>query len=259
MLGNGWYNPLPLQMWGARNWRGFLVTGRPCVNAMIRLSYADGTTDVIATDNSWQTAPGPIVRNNVYLGEHYDARREVKNWAADNPAGSWKGAVAVAGPAGAPQAQMQPPVRVTKILQPRSIREVKPGTYLLDMGQNFAGGVRLRVQGPAGRQVVLRFGEDTLKDGQINVMTSVAGQIKGGNGGPGAPHIAWQEDRYTLKGGGVETWSPRFTYHGFRYVEVSGWPGRPGAGDITGLRMNADLQPGAALRVPTTCSTGWIP
>ncbi|WP_404980262.1 family 78 glycoside hydrolase catalytic domain [Chitinophaga pollutisoli] len=244
MVGNGWYNPLPLQLWGARNWRDFLPTGRPCVKAMIRLTYADGTTEAITTDNSWQTAPGPVIRNNVYLGEHYDARKEVKNWAAANPTGSWKDAVPVTGPNGILQAQQQPPIRVTKVLQPRSIREVKPGVYLLDMGQNFAGVVRIHVQGPAGRQVVLRFGEDTLKNGEINVMTSVAGQIKNNNGGPGAPPVAWQEDRYTLKGAGRETWSPRFTYHGFRYVEVTGWPGKPAIGDIVGLRMNADLQPG---------------
>ena len=247
MAGNGWYNPLPLQLWGSRNWRNFLVTGRPCVKAMIRLTYADGTTAVVSTDDTWQTTPGPVVRNNVYLGEHYDARREVKNWAAANPAGSWKNAVPVTGPAGNPEAQMQPPIRVTKVLQPRSIKEVKPGTYLLDMGQNFAGAVRLRVQGPAGQQVVLRFGEDTLKNGQINVMTSVAGQVKNNNGGPGAPPIAWQEDRYTLKGVGKETWWPRFTFHGFRYVEVTGWPGIPSKNDIEGLRMNADLQPGGSF------------
>lgn len=250
MAGNGWYNPLPLQLWGSRNWRNFLVTGRPCVKAMIRITYADGTSDMISTDETWQTAPGPVIRNNVYLGERYDARKEVKDRAAANAGGSWKNAVPAAGPQGTPEVQMQPAVRVTKVLQPKNIKEVKPGVYLLDMGQNFAGAVRLRVQGEAGRQVILRYGEDTLKDGQINLMTSVAGQVKNGNGGPGAPHIAWQEDRYTLKGEGKETWWPRFTFHGFRYVEVSGWPGKPAKGDIEGLRMNADLEPGGAF----TCS-----
>lgn len=241
MLGNGWYNPLPLKMWGSRNWRDFLLTGRPCANAMIRITYANGKTDVIGTDETWQTAPGPVIRNSVYLGEHYDARREINNWAEPRSAGTWRNAVAVKGPEGRLEAQQQPPIRVTKTLRPVSVKEVKLGTYLLDMGQNFAGAVRLRVQGPAGRQIVLRYGEDTLKNGQINVMTAVAGQIKNGNGGPGAPHIAWQEDRYTLKGTGRETWSPRFTFHGFRYVEITGWPGKPGTADVDGLRMNTDL------------------
>ncbi|WP_333864426.1 family 78 glycoside hydrolase catalytic domain [Chitinophaga sp.] len=241
MLGNGWYNPLPLRMWGSRNWRDFLVTGRPCANAMIRITYTNGKTEVIATDNSWQAAPGPVIRNSVYLGEHYDARREIRNWSASQPAGNWQAAVVVKGPEGKMETQQQPPIRVTHTLRPRSVKEVKPGTYLVDMGQNFAGTVRIRVQGKAGSQVVLRYGEDTLKDGQINVMTAVAGQIKGGNGGPGAPRIAWQEDRYTLKGNGRESWSPRFTFHGFRYVEITGWPGKPGIADIDGLRLSADL------------------
>src|SRR3546814_50725 len=247
MVGNGWYNPLPLRFWGARNWRDFLTTGRPCVKAMIRLTYSDGTTEVIGTDQTWQTTPGTVIRNNIYLGEIYDARNEVENWASANPGGNWKNAVITRGPEGVLQAQMQPPVRVTKILQAQRIREVKPGVYLVDMGQNFAGVVRLRVQGPAGTEIVLRYGEDTLKNGQLNVMTSVAGQIKGGNGGPGAPQIAWQEDRYILKGSGTEIWCPRFTFHGFRYVEVSGWPGKPAPGEIVGLRMNSDLQEASAF------------
>lgn len=242
MLGNGWYNPLPLRMWGARNWRDFLATGRPIARAMLRIAYADGQTETISTDGSWQTAPGPVIRNSVYLGEHYDARREVKNWAALQPAGRWKGAVKAEGPQGVMEAQVQPPIRVTRTLRPVGIKEIKPGVFLADMGHNFAGIVRLRVQGPAGTQVVLRYGEDTLKDGQLNVMTAVAGQIKGGNGGPGAPRIAWQEDRYTLNGNGRETWSPRFTFHGFRYMEITGWPGKPGVQDIDGLRLSADLQ-----------------
>lgn len=241
MLGNGWYNPLPLRMWGSRNWRDFLQTGRPIANAMLRITYANGKTETIGTDGSWKTAPGPVVRNNVYLGEQYDARREIRNWAALQPAGTWKDAVPAAGLQGRMEAQGQPPIRITKTLKPVRIKEVKPGVFLADMGQNFAGAVRLRVQGPAGKEIVLRYGEDTLKDGQLNVMTAVAGQIKGGNGGPGAPHIAWQEDSYILKGGGLETWHPRFTFHGFRYVEISGWPGKPGIGDIDGLRMSADL------------------
>ncbi len=105
MLGNGWYNPLPLKMWGSRNWRDFLKTGRPMANAMLRITYADGKTEVIGTDETWQTAAGPVVRNSVYLGEHYDARREIKNWSALQPAGNWKAAVAASGPEGIMEAR----------------------------------------------------------------------------------------------------------------------------------------------------------
>lgn len=243
MAGNGWYNVLPMRFWGVFNMRTALTTGRPIVKAMIRLTYIDGSTVIIPTDESWQTAPGPVVRNNIYLGEHYDARLEKEGWSmVKTVTTDWKNAVSVTGPQGKLNVQMQPPVRVTKIVQPVGIVETKPGVFVFDMGQNFAGVVRLHVKGPAGTQVTLRYGEDKYADGNVNVMTGVAGQIKSGNGGPGAPQVAWQEDSYILEGSGVETWSPRFTFHGFRYVEVTGWPGKPSLKAIEGLRLNSDLQ-----------------
>jgi alpha-L-rhamnosidase len=235
MLGNGWYNTLPLRFWGSINMRAQLTTGRPCVKALIRITYTDGSTSLVPTDETWQTAPGPIVRNSIFLGEQYDARLE-------DPQTGWKQAVRVQGPAGELTPQMQPPIRVTKIIKPVSIREIKPGVFILDMGQNFAGVVRLKVKGAAGTKVSIRYGEDKYPDGSLNGMTAVAGQIKKSNGGPGAPAIAWQEDSYILKGKGLETWAPRFTFHGFRFIEVTGWPGKPTLQDIEGLRMNSDLE-----------------
>ena len=243
MLGNGWYNPLPLRFWGKFNMREVLSNGRPCVKAMIRLSYSNGTVETISTDEAWHTAPGPIMRNNVYLGEHYDARLHREGWSEDSyhPTG-WKNAVAVPGPAGKLTVQMQPPVRITGIIQPISVIEAKPGVFVFDMGHNFAGIARIRVKGPAGTKITMRYGEDKYADGQINLMTSVAGQIKKSNGGPGSPAVAWQEDSYVLSGKGTEVWNPRFTYHGFRFVEVTGWPGKPALNDIKGLRLSADLE-----------------
>lgn len=235
MLGNGWYNTLPLRFWGSINMRAQLTTGRPCVKALIRITYTDGSTALVPTDETWQTAPGPVVRNSIFLGEHYDARLE-------DPQTGWKQAVKVQGPAGELTPQMQPPIRVTKIVKPLSISEIKPGVFILDMGQNFAGVVRLKVKGAAGTKVSIRYGEDKYPDGSLNGMTAVAGQIKKSNGGPGAPAIAWQEDSYILKGKGLETWAPRFTFHGFRFIEVTGWPGKPTLQDIEGLRMNSDLE-----------------
>lgn len=235
MLGNGWYNAFPLRFWGGLNMRAALTTGRPCVKALIRITYADGTTSLVPTDTSWETAPGPVVRNNIFLGEHYDARLEA-------PETGWKQAVRAEGPAGELTPQMQPPIRITKIVKPVSINEIRPGVFILDMGQNFAGVVRIKVKGAAGTKVNIRYGEDKYPDGSLNVMTAVAGQIKNSNGGPGAPAIAWQEDSYILKGKGIETWAPRFTFHGFRFIEVTGWPGKPALQDIEGLRMNSDLQ-----------------
>jgi alpha-L-rhamnosidase len=244
MLGNGWWNPLPFKLFGRWDIRDYQQTGRPCLKAEIHVRYADGSSDIISTDDTWLTTSGPILRNNVYLGEYYDARREIKNWnkQGEQNAG-WKNATKVSGPEGRMMVQMQAPVRMTRVVKPIAIREQEKGVYIVDMGQNFAGVVRIKVKGPAGTTIRLRSGEGIFPDGSINLMTAVATQIKKGGikGGPGAPETAWQEDRYTLKGSGLEIWSPRFTFHGFQYIEVRGWPGKPTLDDIEGLRLNADL------------------
>lgn len=242
MLGNGWYNPLPLKMWGVHNLRTVLTVGQPAAIAELRLWYSDGSTETIITDESWRFFQGPIIRNNVYLGEHYDARAAIDNWSTPGVtiAGT-RPAVVVNGPEGKLVSRIQPGVKVTKVLKPIGISEPKPGVYVFDMGQNFAGTARIKVKAPSGTKITMRYGEDIYKDGNINVMTSVAGQVKSSNGGPGAPPIAWQEDSYIAKGAEEEIWAPRFTFHGFRYIEVSGWPGKPTLDNIEGLRMNADV------------------
>jgi alpha-L-rhamnosidase len=245
MLGNGWYNPLPLTLFGRFNLRDVQETGRPTVKAQLLIRYTDGSTETIVTDESWQTATGPVVRNNVYLGEHYDARLEKQGWTAATNKLDWKNAVTVQGPSGKLTPQMQPPIRITSIIKPVTITEIGKDTFIVDMGQNFAGVARIKVKGPSGKKVVMRFGEAIHPDGRLNFLTSTAGHIKemwNLQGGPGAPKTAWQEDSYILKGVGVEQWAPQFTFHGFRYVEVTGWPGKPTLSDIEGLRMNSDLQ-----------------
>lgn len=241
LLGNGWYNPLPLRLFGQYNLRNVQQTGRPCVKAQALITYTDGTVETIATDESWQSTSGPVIRNNVFLGEEYDARLE-KSFTAT---GGWKNAVITTGPDGVLNAQMQPPVRITKQVQPVSINEVGKDTFIVDMGQNFAGVARIKVSGPAGTAVSLRFAEIIHPNGSLNWITTTAGHIKemwNMSGGPGAPKTAWQKDVYILKGNGVEEWNPRFTFHAFRYVEITGWPGKPTLQDLEGLRMNSDVQ-----------------
>jgi len=245
MLGNGWYNPLPMRLFGRIDLRKYQQTGRPCVKAEIHVQYSDGSADIIATDETWQTTPGAVVHNNVYLGEHYDARLEQKNWCTTNADKKvWKNAVAVNGPSGELIVQMQPAIKITRVIKPVRITEPKPDTFIVDMGQNFAGVARIKIKGASGTKITLRYGEDVYKDGTLNYMTTVCTQLKKGGlkGGPGAPETAWQEDSYTLKGEGTEVWNPRFTFHGFRYVEITGWQGKPTVNDIEGLRTNADLQ-----------------
>ena len=248
MSGNGWYNPLPLKLFGRWDLRDYQQTGRPCVKAELHIQYNDGSTAIIVTDNTWKTAPGPVVRNSVYLGEHYNAGLEQKNWNTINAdEASWKNAVVTNGPAGTLAAQMQPPVTITKVIKPVNITQPAKDTFVVDMGQNFAGVASIKVQGKKGQKITLRYGEEIYKNGKLNVMTAVTTQIKNGNGGPGAPKIAWQEDSYTCKGDSVETWHPRFTFHGFRYVEVTGWPGTLNKENIEGLRMNSNVQQAVAF------------
>jgi len=247
MLGNGWFNPLPLRLWGHINPRENLTIGKPRVIAQLVAEFEDDTVQTVVTDESWKVGDGPILRNSVYLGEVYDARKEAQGW--DMPGfddSGWQPAVCAVEALGPLRAQDAPPIRVTRVLKPVKLTEPKPGVYIFDLGQNFAGWIRLRVQGAAGTRVRLRYGELLYPDGTLNGMTAVCGQIKGGGpgyryDGKGAPKTAWQMDDYILKGQGEEVYSPRFTFHGFRYVEVVGYPGKPTLASLEGLRLNSDV------------------
>lgn len=244
-LGNGFFNPVPMPIF--RPLREYLTIGRPMVIGQLEITYADGSLEKVQTDLSWKTTPGPIMRNNPYLGEHYDARAEVPGW---NEPGistqNWKSVALAEPPTGQLKPQMQPPIRATAILKPVRMTETRPGEFVYDMGQNFAGVVRLKVKGPAGTKITVRYGEDVYSDGSLNVMTTVAGQHKqvwdANRSVEGAPPTAWQEDTYILKGEGEEIWQPRFTFHGFQYIEITGFPGRPTLDNVEGIRLSADLE-----------------
>jgi len=263
MLGNGWFNPLPMRMWGRRNIRDHLVVGRPQLLAQLNIEYDDGSCQTVASDGAWRVRPGPILRNSVYLGEVYDARLEEPGW--DRPGfddSEWDPASAADPVPGELRVRPIPPIRVTSRLTPVSMSEISPGVYIFDLGRNFAGWVRLHVQGPRGSTVRMRMGELIYPDGTLNPMTAVAGQIKGLNedetprGGPGAPEIAWQSNSYTLRGGDTEEYTPRFSFHGLRYVEVTGFPGRPTVDSIEGLRLNTDVETAGSFSCSNERLTG---
>jgi alpha-L-rhamnosidase len=248
MLGNGWWNPLPLRMWGNRNLRADLPVGRPCLIAQLEIAADDGSVTTVATGPDWKVRDGPLLRNNIYLGEVYDARREIPGW--DSPGATedgWSAAVPCPGPAGLLRAQPQPPIRITARVRPVRVAAPRPGVAIFDLGHNFAGWVRLRLRAPAGTRVRIRYGELLNEDGSLNPLTSVCGQIKGRRrdglpvGGPGAPEVAEQSDTYVARGGGEEVYTSRFTFHGFRYAEVTGLPAPPALDDLEGLRLNADV------------------
>ncbi len=248
MLGNGWFNPLPLPMWGRIKPGEALTAGEPRAVLQLVVEFTDSTKQTIVTDKSWRVSDGPILRNSVYLGEFYDARREQPGWdQAGFDDSHWETPVLAGEPKLGPLcAQDAPPIRITRTFKPVKLTEPKPGVFIFDFGQNFAGWARLRVKGDAGTRVRLRSGELLYPDGTLNGMTAVAGQIKDGGSdyhydGKGKPKTAFQLDEYVLKGQGREVFTPRFTFHGFRYVEVTGFPGRATLETLEGLRLNSDV------------------
>lgn len=195
--------------------------GYPKMLLNLELTYTDGTTETITTDDTWKvTADGPIRSNNEYDGEEYDATKEMPGW---NRTGfddtKWLKAEYVQEPGGMYEAQMTPNMRIMSTLKPVSIKYLKPGVYIMDMGQNMAGWIKMRVKGKRGTAVSLRFAETLQKDGELFLENMRDAKVN---------------DLYILKGEGVETWRPSFVYHGFRYVEIKGYPGIPKAEDFEG-------------------------
>lgn len=244
IVGNGWYNPLPLRMWNRFNLRDALAVGPPRLILQLDIAYEDGSIERVVTDTRWKTSPSEILRNSVYLGETIDARLAQPGW--DQPGfddSTWEPAVAADQPLGTLQAQPVPPIRVTETIRPQSVSQPVPGTYIFDMGVNFAGRVRLRCEGPAGTRIQVRYGELLYPDGTLNPMTAVCGQIKNREvpEGSAAPSTAWAREIYTLRGTGIEEFAPRFNFHGFRYVELTGFPGEPALDSLIGERLHTGL------------------
>jgi len=191
----------------------------------IEIEGESGERTVVQTDDGWRTSPGPLQENGLYFGEKYDARLEMPRWDAPGFDDScWAKAVVVPGPPLV--SQLMPPVRVTEILKPVGLISPAPGTWVFDFGQNFSGWVRLRVRGPRGAEVRLRHAELVHEDGSINT---------------GSAENARATDIYILKGDDDETYEPRFTYHGFRYAEISGYPGEPSFETLEGCFVHSDV------------------
>jgi alpha-L-rhamnosidase len=191
--------------------------------------YQDGTTATIVTDASWQAGPSPITFASLYDGEIFDARLETPGWSKSAfAAEGWQPVrVAKENPAKF-SPNIMPPIRVTQQIHPVSMAEPKPGVFVFDLGQDIAGWVRIRATGARGTHIVLRHSELVGRDGSLDPWTN---------------RRAKATDTFILRGEGSEVYEPRFTYHGFRYVEVTGYPGRPNLDDLTGCVVHADVQP----------------
>ncbi|HLA40618.1 MAG TPA: family 78 glycoside hydrolase catalytic domain, partial [Candidatus Glassbacteria bacterium] len=200
-------------------------------SALVQLDieYMDGSRQTVVSDRSWRCATGPILDADFLMGESYDARLDLPGWDSSGyDDGSWAEVTVLGKPAAALVAQPSQPVRVTEEIEPSAMFQPQPGVYVFDLGQNIAGWARLRVAGEAGRKVVLRFAERLNPDSTIYVTNLRKARVT---------------DTYILKGGGEEIWEPRFTFHGFQYVEVSGFPGVPDKKSITGCVVHSDTPP----------------
>lgn len=242
-LGNGFYNLLPLRMFGNRNLREQLPTGSPRFIAKLILVYTDGAREEIITDASWKIKSGPVIRNNVYLGITYDARKEINSWNFPEFNDSdWDNAHQVSAPGGKLQPSFFPEIGISNRIKPVKISKTLQG-YIVDMGVNLTGLYKIKLKGINGDTVIFRFGERLYDNGLLNPMTTVAGQIKRkGTGGPGSPAIAWQTDSYIFGKGKEIVFQPAFTFHTYRYMEIAGLKYPPQIDDIEALEFHTRVE-----------------
>lgn len=224
-LGKGWFSmdetPFYIQ------WDSY---GPPRGLLQLNVTYEDGTTDTVTTNSSWRATGSPIIENHIYNGETYDARREITEWA--HPGfndTNWSAVTELQPPSDNFELRPQrlPPIRKTETLNPVSITKQQDG-YLVDFGQNHSGWVELTVRGAAtGDEIVIEHGEVLDDDG-----TLVTANLR----------TAESTDRYVAKGAGTEVYEPRFTYHGYRYAKITGYPATLTTDDIQSKVVHTDLE-----------------
>ena len=232
IVGNGWY-------------------GVPKLLLQCEVTYVDGSEDTFYTHSAfvenpnglWSVTDGPILTNGIYDGESYDARLEKTGWdiPSDDPArgealvdtkDGWTTPQSLPPPRGTLVSQTVDPIKIVQVIEPKAISEPKPGIFVYDIGQNMAGWAHLTVSGERGAQVTLKFAEVLSQDGTVdqrNLRTAAA------------------TDVYILKGGGVETWEPRFTYHGFRYIQLEGFPGKPTLKNLMAEVVRTSVEPSGTI------------
>jgi alpha-L-rhamnosidase len=225
LLGDGWYSQTV-------GFNGNLSYGKPGVICQIEISYQDGKSQSIFTDSSWRSTASPILKNNIYAGEVYDARREKNGWClSDFDFSGWDSCKVVNPLTPILQPQLLLAIKKIKTIKPIHLSNPKSGVWVFDFGQNFAGWVRLKVEAPSGTPIMLRYGEYQESTGMVNFNST-------GHWATGAI----QSDMYICNGRGVEVWEPRFTYHGFRYVELTGYPDTPSLDMLQGVVVRTSVK-----------------
>ncbi|MDR9365603.1 MAG: family 78 glycoside hydrolase catalytic domain [Balneolaceae bacterium] len=223
-LGDGWYSGY--LVWGdTRNHYGSTLG----VLAQIEVTYKDGSTETIGTDKSWTSSTGAILASDIYNGETYDARLENRGWSETGYDESDWSVVTVANHSKdhliAPEG---PPVRKIQTIRPKQVLQTPEGDTVVDFGQNMVGWVQLSAEGPRGTEITLEHAEVLDKDGNFYMANIRAAE---------------QLNTYIMKGEGVEVWEPSFTFQGFRYVKVEGYPGELTLDDLTGVVLHSDMDP----------------
>lgn len=221
MLGNGWY-------------RAFWPNNREAAKindleilAQLEVVFTDGSTQTLITDANWQSSVGPVQRSEIYYGEVYDARLEQDGWNSYGfDASGWDGSLLSTGYNGILEAPDAPPVRITNELTPIEIIYTPEGDTVLDMGQNMVGRCRLKLNCPEGTTITLKHAEVLDKEGNFYTTNL---------------RRADQEIIYTCRGGKEEIYEPYFTFQGFRYVKISGYPGEVTPDIITGIVLHSDI------------------
>ncbi|MGH8017534.1 MAG: family 78 glycoside hydrolase catalytic domain [Opitutaceae bacterium] len=225
ILGSGWYC-------GHVGWRDRQLYGdQPKLLAQLEVACADGCIHQITTDEAWRASFGPILDEDLMMGESYDARREVAGWC--DPSGDdakWESAAVFPEPGAVvepqPGASIRPQEELTPIAEPVGREQMERPVYIFDLGQNITGRVRIRVRETAGVTLRIRHAEMLAANGDIYTENL---------------RSARATDHYTCKGGGLEEWEPRFTFHGFRYVEIKGLTAPPRRDAVTGIVLHTDL------------------
>ncbi|PWG78642.1 alpha-L-rhamnosidase [Pararcticibacter amylolyticus] len=234
LLGNGWYNHQPLAVWDFDRapWRN-----RPAFCFDLRITYEDNSTETISSSLDWKSSSGAILSNNIYTGEHYDARKELSGWSSANFDDSkWRGVNLRSAPSQNVVAQALHPIRNVEKIPAKSAKQMNDSTWLFDLGRNIAGVAEISVKGEEGTVLRLTHGERLKDDGNLDMSNIDVYYRPRDNKDP------FQTDFYTLSGKGTETFMPKFNYKGFQYVEVTtSKPVKFTRESLTGYFMHSDV------------------
>ena len=236
LLGNGWYNHQSLAVWDFERapWRN-----RPAFCLDLRITYSDGSVEVVSTDLSWKTSSGGLIFNSIYTGEHYDARLEQKDWNAPGFDDSkWQGVGYRTAPSQHITAQQLQPIRNVLTIPAKSMRRIDENTYIFDFGQNMSGVTKLNMSGEEGTEVRIKHGERLYENGRID-MSNIDVYYRGDK-----ETDPFQTDILILNGKGENEFMAKFNYKGFRYVEViADKPINLNQNSLTAYFMHSDVPP----------------